>query len=851
MATARSLKLSLDGKRQVDRALTDKAWGNDDLIDAVGVQVATVKNFRSGKAVEKKNFVKFCQALGLDWEQVAELGSPPAPNSGGTEPRSTMAENLQQNTNEAQEVQVQVSDTMTVGQTVNVYQGSAQEVTTVAFSTSSTVDEQKIRQHCREKILQNYSKIRLLSGQEIGVDQLYVDVWLLNRSPRTFQRSADKMLETFDLRNDRLGLGDRIQRNPGFDIANQETKLLILGKPGSGKTTFLKHLAIDWCNGKFRSNLIAVLIEFRQICDEEWSLLDAIGKELQIQDEKQVEVLLKNGKLLIVMDGFDEVSTQLLRTQVQSQLGKIANDYSKNCFIMTCRTQIMQRIPNGFTLVEVTDFNINQVQAFVHNWFRADGQDELSLKTQWQNLELALDENPALKELAVTPVLLGLICLVLQDEGEIPAQAGLLYERGIRLLLRKWNDDKAIDGWTMGTEAYQKLNIEQKEHLLINIAARKFENSENFVLFDQADLIKQISEYIGLSNQNDVLAVLKAIESQHGLLIERADELWSFSHLTFQEYFTTKWLLSLSLEKLAQKIRNERWQEVVQQIVKSQGQSDRLLRLIKRAIDYSIAHDGRLQEFLVWVLGKSQSITTPCNTGIRAFYSSPVFYHDELLSLNLNQTLDQACYEPLIVYLLDKNIDLERAHTLALKLEQVLEQILELIIELDHAHDMYFDYVHNYDLDLNYARDLDLDYIQALHCNLDLARNLFLDLKFDFNFDLDPEFINSLEQLREQLPQTYKSNNFGIWWKTNAQAWKAELQKTILKYRHVLYDVYDWQFTNDQQRLVQSYYDMNNFIIELLDVENTVSPEVRREIEDNLLIPIAELKRRLPDQYGS
>ena len=276
MATPRSLKLSTDGKRQVDRALTDRAWGNDKLIEAVGVQVATVKKFRSGKAVEKKNFVKFCQALGLDWEQVAELGSPPAPNFGDAEPSSELA----------------IID-----------------------------NEQKIRQHCREKILQNHSKIRLLSGQEIGVDQLYVDVSLLNRSPRTFQRSADKMLETFDLRNDRLGLGDRIQRNPGFEIANQESKLLILGKPGSGKTTFLKHLAVDWCYGKFRSNLIAVFIEFRQICDDKWSLLDEIGKELQIQEKEQVETFLKNGKLLILMDGFDEVSTQLLRTQVQIQLG--------------------------------------------------------------------------------------------------------------------------------------------------------------------------------------------------------------------------------------------------------------------------------------------------------------------------------------------------------------------------------------------------------------------------------------------------------------------------------------------------------------------------------------------------
>jgi predicted NACHT family NTPase len=40
--------------------------------------------------------------------------------------------------------------------------------------------------------------------------------------------------------------------------------------------------------------------------------------------------------------------------------------------------------------------------------------------------------------------------------------------------------------------------------------------------------------------QLDSEAVLKSIEAQHGLLVERARGIYSFSHLTFQEYFTAK-----------------------------------------------------------------------------------------------------------------------------------------------------------------------------------------------------------------------------------------------------------------------------------------------------------------------
>jgi predicted NACHT family NTPase len=40
--------------------------------------------------------------------------------------------------------------------------------------------------------------------------------------------------------------------------------------------------------------------------------------------------------------------------------------------------------------------------------------------------------------------------------------------------------------------------------------------------------------------QLDSEAVLKSIEWQHGLLVERSRRIYSFSHLTFQEYFTAR-----------------------------------------------------------------------------------------------------------------------------------------------------------------------------------------------------------------------------------------------------------------------------------------------------------------------
>jgi predicted NACHT family NTPase len=341
----RSRKLALTNWSQANDALIEYFEGNKSkLADRVKMSRTTVTNFFGKKPVRESEFRKICFELRLNWKSVSSAEPP----------------------SDRPSTQSQSQDALF----------------------------QQVKERCRQKILTQHSRMRLLSGEEIGVDQLYVDVWLLNRSPRTYQVSESKLLETFDLRNDRLGLGDQIKRDHGFEVADNNSKLVILGKPGAGKTTFLKHLGVDWCKGKFQPDLIAVFIEFRRIQDRQWELLDAIDKELglgnwkqmkaleveieefklkqtqdkQIQDKQIQELqrrlealplqnLLNHGKLLVLMDGLDEVPTKELRRTVQTQLRQIAENYPNNRLILTCRTQIIEFIPVGFTSVEVADFS--------------------------------------------------------------------------------------------------------------------------------------------------------------------------------------------------------------------------------------------------------------------------------------------------------------------------------------------------------------------------------------------------------------------------------------------------------------------------------------------------------------
>jgi len=731
-----------------------------------------------------------------------------------------------------------------------------------------------IQEYCCQRIQNQYSQIRLLSGEDIGVDQLYVDVWLLGRPESHYFNTAESLLRNFDIEQDRLALSKRIQRNPGFKIANNNPKLIILGKPGSGKTTFLKHLAVDWCKGKFQPEQIAVLIELRQIQkkgkSQKWNLVAAIGQELELEREV-VLGLLEHGKLLMLLDGLDEIPTDELRRNVQSQIEQISKKYSdENRFILTCRTQIMEVIPSSFASVEVADFNSEQIEQFVLNWFTANGQSTVEVAKQWQLMRRAINSQPDLREVTATPVLLSLICVVWQDSGEIPTNRTNLYKRGISWLLKRWNDEKKIEGWELGTEAYRKLSVKEKQELLTEIAAHKFDNPKNFVLFEQDELIEQISQRLQLANAQEGLAVLKAIEAQHGLLIERADELWSFSHLTFQEFFTVQWLTQLTPQQLTEKIANQQWQQAIEQLVKSQQPADRLLRLIKQAIDRLIAQESDIQTFFDWLLHKSISFESNYEpVAVRAFYYSLTF--DLELDLNPEPTLDFTLPRDIVL-----NLALYRDNTLYTLYTPYSDRDNTLYSDSDNTpysdNTLYNDSDNTINLDLvldlaldralDLALDSDLDsasvhtHIRVLTRTLDRA----LDLALNSNkknvrilnrtlvrvLNRSHDLSAHLNQLKKELPTSAHSEGIQRWWLLDRAQWSEQLRQVMVEHRNI---GHDWQFTQKQQNQLQLYYEANKFLIGLINIKGAVNETCHIELENGLLLPWEELQRRQPHIY--
>jgi len=582
-----SISATKEGLQLANFALKKVCSGKKTILkDFAGVSRSRVQDFFAGKPVGIETFQAICKALEIeDWQNIAGLSNTINPQP---EQRS------------------QESD----------------------LDIDALVRE--VRSHCCEAILDNYSKIRLLDDTRIDIDLLYVDVYVLEKLSSKRPASISGLLEGVEQREDyeRLTLGQRQKRLPGQEIVQQFPRLMVLGKPGSGKTTFLRHLAVDCSKGKFFCDHIPVLIELRSIKEgNSFNLLNLIHQEFGLAQQEQTQQILNQGKAFILLDALDEVSSQL-RQSVRDQIYEFAKEYRKNRFVLTCRTQTTEYIADNLQPIEVADFDAEQVKTFARNWFTAipetSGQGE-----EWtRRFVEKLEENQQICELAVTPILLSLTCLLFTAEQDLPTQQPELYEKGIDLLLKQWDRVREIP------RDYQQLSISDKQKLLSYLAFRKFEQPDNFILFEQNEIEGYIAEHLGIEAEESE-TILKAIEAHHGLLIERAQGFWSFSHLTFQEYFTARKIVTScneyavddpTLQALVSHLTEDRWREVFLLTVQMLDSPDVLLRLMKQKVNSLISNDKNLQLFFYWICFKSltvffyDKVTYYKSLAIRIFY---------------------------------------------------------------------------------------------------------------------------------------------------------------------------------------------------------------------------------------
>ncbi len=430
----------------------------------------------------------------------------------------------------------------------------------------------------RQSLMDHYGRIRIFgTSSEVPLQNVFTDVYIfkepLSRIPYDFESLRTEMAEEM-----RPRLRHRFdERTNGMALVRQEGNLFILGKPGAGKTTFLKYLTLQAAQRNL--NRLPIFVSLNEWANsahgkgDDPQLLPFIVRQFEICHFDNatlfVEALLRSGQAMVLFDGLDEVRQEDQQRRKLTQLLKdFARQYDDSQCLVTCRIAAIDYAFAGFRDVEVADFTDEQVNQYAKLWFQTVG------RTHEQFVEeLTKAENLGVRELCSSPLLLSMVCLYFERVMRFPPNRAELYEDAIEALLNKWDASREIlrDEIPQGEILYRELSPRRKEQLFAAIAARTFETGDYF--FRRRDLAKWIGDYLRTlpnvkpDDELDNNSVLRAIEAQHGIFVERARDIYSFSHLTFQEYFTARYIFDnerrgATIRLLRDHLNDNRWREI-------------------------------------------------------------------------------------------------------------------------------------------------------------------------------------------------------------------------------------------------------------------------------------------------
>ena len=285
------------------------------------------------------------------------------------------------------------------------------------------------------------------------------------------------------------------QRVSALEALDREQFLVLMGGPGSGKTTFLNFVVLCLAGELLRSPAAGLELLCRPIPPEpdagatastdaearpqRWThgallpvrvvlrdfaaslpppgtpanadmVWDFIVGQLpallgRYADHLQAELLGHGG--LILLDGLDEVPDALSRReQVKQAVQDFAGLY-RNCrFLVTSRTYAYQRQDwklDGFAERELLPFTRGQIERFIDGWYAHMAHDLYRLTETDATARAAVlkraTERPELRELAERPLLLTLMArLQTKGGGALPENREELYGQSVDMLLDEW-----------------------------------------------------------------------------------------------------------------------------------------------------------------------------------------------------------------------------------------------------------------------------------------------------------------------------------------------------------------------------------------------------------------------------
>ncbi|MFN9535932.1 MAG: NACHT domain-containing protein, partial [Pseudanabaena sp.] len=387
-------------------------------------------------------------------------------------------------------------------------------------------------------------------------------------------------------KNERLPVLEGICKYAGnHDLGNH---VLLVGRPGSGKSTALARLLLQEAENALNDRLakIPVLVELRylpseanesSVCDRILAFMHKHDPALDI-DEAGIKQLLRQGRLLLLVDGVNELPSDRGRVMV-NQFREL---YQKTCPMIFTTRELSAGGDLGIAKrLEMQPLTEPQMQQFVMAY----------LPTQGERLLRQLSGR--LREFGQTPLLLWMLCSLFQQSEQIPPNLGMVfraftvgYGDRIKQDVTLSKDSRAWWGRLLQYLAFRMTCGENLTELQVAISRRE---AEQFLV----EFLRGKVEFA------DDCAVrwLEDLLKHH--LIQISNERIEFRHQLIQEYYAAEWLLgllpSLSDARLRQGYLNYlKWTEPLALMLELVEGEEQAVRVVRLALEVDLRLGARL-----------------------------------------------------------------------------------------------------------------------------------------------------------------------------------------------------------------------------------------------------------------
>lgn len=327
-----------------------------------------------------------------------------------------------------------------------------------------------------------------------------------------------------------------------FPFAALHRRFLVLGGPGTGKTTLMKSLIVAIlkrrCDAELNS-LTPVFVVLREMsaADQsvEQAIVAALGKLRFRRAGRFVESALDAGRLLVILDGLDEVGAR--RAEVSGKIRDFCRGDEQrdrqNRVIVTCRENSYRSRDLAdviATTTRVEPFAPQHMRTFLQGWPPYKGRVALKLYSQLQADSQILD-------ICRNPLMLTLLTgLYLEkDKFDLPSSREAFYFTAIDELLLQRPARK---------QQRQVYSDQQKWPILQRIALDRLETvrPEDDPEVLSRDRLRDFAKEVlgGDLKEAEFQILLDELDAVNSVVKPSGEGGYVFVHRTFQEYFAAK-----------------------------------------------------------------------------------------------------------------------------------------------------------------------------------------------------------------------------------------------------------------------------------------------------------------------